>query len=141
MEDSDSTRQPAADTDRLGSRVRTLLIGNNARFLAVLASFLGRQPGIEVVGQAKNGWKGLNLACELEPQLVLSDFTMEDMTGAVIAKVLKGRHKPPRVIVLSRHESHIFAEISTKAGADAFILKQQLDRLPEVLRRLETSGR
>ncbi|HEX2667256.1 MAG TPA: response regulator transcription factor [Gammaproteobacteria bacterium] len=129
---------PASEpTERLGRRLRTLLVGNNARFLSSLAEFLGQQPYIEIVGQARDGWEALKLASKLEPQLVLSDFNMEDMTGAAVAKALKARHKPPRVVVLSWHESHVFAEISAKAGADGYLSKRQLDRIPEVLRHLD----
>lgn len=135
------TRPAHEPTERINRRLRTLLVGNNARFLSSLATFLGQQPNIEIVGQARNGWEALKLASELELQLVLSDFNMEDMTGAALAKALKARHKPPRVIVLSWHESHVFAEIAAKAGADGYLSKRQLDRIPEVLRHLEQYSR
>jgi DNA-binding NarL/FixJ family response regulator len=124
-------------TELLHPRQRALLAGNNPRFLKTLAAFIGQQPGIEVVGQARNGWEALKLAGELAPNLVLSDFNMEDMTGAALAKALKNLQRPPRVIVLSWHESHIFAEISAKAGADGFLPKRQLDRIPEILKHLD----
>jgi len=116
--------------------MRTLLVDDHPAYLAALAALLGRQPGIEIVGQANSGSEGLKLAAELKPGLVLVDFTMPDMNGADVTLALKGGPAPPRVVVVSNHDAQEYRDMAFKSGADGYALKSELDKeLMPLLRR------
>jgi DNA-binding NarL/FixJ family response regulator len=120
-----------------GGRFRTLIVGDNAHFIAAMSTCLSRFPRFEVIGHARSGWDALRLAAELLPRLVLVDFKMRDMTGAAVARALKARARPPRVIVMSHHDSKDYMDISLKAGADGYVLKADMERVPDLVRTIE----
>jgi len=79
--------------------------------------------GIEVVGEAPDGAKGVAMAGSLRPDVVLMDLRMPTADGfeatAQIVKDLPG----VRVVVLSAYESKESAEAVLAAGAFAFLPK------------------
>src|SRR5579863_1765171 len=58
--------------------MRAILVDDYPPFLAALAALLRSQSAIEVVGRAHSGTDGLKLVSELEPDLVLVDYSMPD---------------------------------------------------------------
>lgn len=135
MEQTDRTELDLMAT--AGGKLRTLIVGDNAHFIAAMSNCLTKFPRFEVIGHARSGWDALRLTAELLPRLVLVDFKMRDMTGAAVARALKARARPPRVIVMSHHNSKDFMEISLKAGADGYVLKAEMDRVPDLVRTID----
>ena len=82
--------------------MRVVLVDDNALFLNTLSEQLSRKPGIQVVGSANNGGDGLMLVAELNPDVVIVDLAMPDMSGLEVAQRLKSGLHPPRVVVLSQ---------------------------------------
>ena len=127
---------PLRETHSSSAKTQALLIGSDPRLLGSLRIILEQQADVKVAGQGRNGWDGLRLAGRLKPDLVLSEFEMEDMSGAAITKALKTAKKPPLVVLVSRQESPVYAQLSDKAGADGYVLKHQLERLLPLIQRL-----
>src|SRR5690242_407351 len=73
---------PMTEAAREGVAIRVLIVDDHDLFRAGMASLLGSQPGIEVVGQASAGRMGVRLVDELQPDLVLMDLHMWDLEGA-----------------------------------------------------------
>jgi DNA-binding NarL/FixJ family response regulator len=123
-------------------RIRTVLVDDNETFLDSLAALLGDREDIEVVGRAKTGIDGYQLAAQLRPDLVLVDFFMVGMNGLEATQLIKAQSHAPRVIVLSLYTDHAFAEAAKQSGADAFVQKQYLpENLWDALAELFPSPR
>ena len=127
---------PLREAHSPSTKTQALLIGGDPRLLGSLRSILEQQADIKVAGQGRNGWDGLRLAGRLKPDLVLSEFEMDDMSGAAVTKALKTAKKPPLVVLVSRQESPVYAQLSSQAGADGYVLKHQLERLLPLIQRL-----
>ncbi|HEY3644210.1 MAG TPA: response regulator [Gammaproteobacteria bacterium] len=125
----------------VAATLRTLIVGNNPRFCSVLSSYLTALDRFEIVGIARSGWDGLQMAEAKAPHLVLADFQIGDMTGAALAKALKAHTKPPIVVVMSRQASKDYVDITFKAGADGFLLKAEIDRIPILLQNIQARRR
>ena len=69
--------------EQLGDVVRVLIVDDHDLFRTGLATMLGAQEGIDVVGQASGGRSGVRLAHELKPDVVLMDLRMPDLGGVV----------------------------------------------------------
>ncbi|GAA1050670.1 ANTAR domain-containing response regulator [Arthrobacter russicus] len=81
-----------------------------------------RGEGYDVVGEADNGEKALDLARELEPDLVLMDVKMPVMDGISAAeKIVKERIAP--VVLLTAFSQKELVERARDAGAMAYVVK------------------
>ena len=104
-------------------RLRVLLADDHKVMREGLAALLNEQADMEVVGQAGNGREAVNLACELQPDVVIMDVAMPLMAGDEATRQIKLHMPKTRVIALSMFEEAGVAETIRKAGAETYLLK------------------
>ncbi|MGM7667233.1 ANTAR domain-containing response regulator [Microbacterium sp. A93] len=78
--------------------------------------------GYQVVGEADNGQKALDLATELEPDVVLMDVKMPIMDGITAAEHI-ARDKIAPVVLLTAFSQRELVERAREAGAMAYVVK------------------
>ena len=88
-----------------------------------LRSLLCRQPGIEVVGEAGDGWETVKLAQQTLASVVVMDISMPNMNGIEATRELVARMPGVKVIALSMHTDIRFVKTMLKAGAYGYVLK------------------
>jgi len=90
-----------------------------------LAMILNAQPGIEVVGQAKDGAEAVRLARELQPDVCLLDIGMPKMDGIEATRALAGPdvEAPIPVVIITTFDRDEYVFGALKAGARGFLLK------------------
>lgn len=103
-----------------------------------LKVLIDNQPDMEVVGQAENGHKAIQLAEQLSPDVILMDIAMPDLNGVEAARLILKANPEIRIIALSVHSDKNFVTEMLKAGASGYVLKSCL--FDEVLRAIETVG-
>jgi len=103
-------------------RLRILLVDDNRRFLEAVRRFLAHEP-FEIVGHALSGTAALDQVAKLHPDLVLIDYAMPHMDGLEATRRIKTRPNPPRVIMLTLHDSPAYAAEAKAVGADGFVVK------------------
>ena len=103
--------------------MRVLLVDANPTFLAAAARCLASDGTLALVGQASTGSEALRQAADLRPDLVLVDIGLRDMNGLEVARLIKGRPNPPRVVVLALNEGSAYTDAARMVGADGFIAK------------------
>ncbi len=117
--------------------MRAIVVDDYPPFLSALTVLLGHKTGVEVVGQADNAVDGLKLIEEMQPDLVLTDFSMPGMSGVEFTHRLKARAKPPKVIVMSFQTEAECRQQALAAGADGFLVKTEIHQeLMPLLRRI-----
>ena len=102
--------------------MRVLLADDHALFRAGIASLL-KAWGLDVVGQAADGKQALELARELEPDLVLMDVGMSPCNGLEATRAIKAELPDVKVLIVtvSEDEQDLFEAI--KSGAEGYLLK------------------
>jgi DNA-binding NarL/FixJ family response regulator len=102
--------------------VRILIADDHALFRDGLRSLLVAQ-GHDVIGEAKNGREAIELAKDLQPDLVLMDVSMPELDGISATRVLTAEMPGVKVVILtaSEEESKLFDAI--KSGAQGYLLK------------------
>lgn len=105
----------------MGTTVRVLIADDRSRSRQGLRALLGTHPGIEVVGEARDGLEALRLVEERHPHAVLMDAKMPIMNGLAAAHFIKERWPEVKIIVLTMYDSLQAAALD--AGADAFLIK------------------
>ena len=113
---------------------RILLVDDHPLTREALSSLL-EQHGFDVVGQASDGEEAIELARELNPELVLLDLTMPGMDGLTALPLLREAAPESEVVVLtaSGTEANLLGAI--RAGAAGYLLKSEApERIADFLR-------
>lgn len=100
-----------------------LLVDDQALIRSGFATILGTEPDIEVVGQASNGEEGVQLALELEPDVICMDVQMPVMDGIEATRKLTAAGCPSSVLILTTFDRDDFLFETLEAGASGFLLK------------------
>lgn len=105
------------------STVRVLLADDHTLVRAGLRKLLESMPEIDVVGEAGDGLALLELAEQLQPNLVLMDIAMPGLNGLeATARLVKSR-PGIRVMILSMHQNEEYVRRALRNGAVAYLLK------------------
>lgn len=103
-----------------------LLVDDHAIIRQGLRSLLEKQPDVEVVAEAENGRKALELVRELQPEIVIMDVSMPGMNGIEATRQICTELPKVKVIALSIHSNRRFVTNMLRAGAVGYILKECL---------------
>jgi DNA-binding NarL/FixJ family response regulator len=105
--------------------VRVLVADDQSIVRAGLATILGAQPDIEVVGQAADGREAVALARRLRPDVCLLDIRMPGLDGIEATRLLAGPGvaDPIAVVVITTFDTDEHVHGALKAGARGFLLK------------------
>lgn len=139
MDEQANDNQPPDHHAR--GKLKVLVADDSPEFLVAATEYLKTNPRLETVGMALSGEDAIRVADRVNPDLVLVDAKMAEMDGAETTALLKKLDPPPRVVVVSGHDDSEFQVRATKAGADAFLLKDEfLDRLDPVVEKIFFGG-
>ena len=105
------------------SRIRVLVVDDDALVRSGLRLILGGAAGIEVVGEAADGAEALTAAREHRPDVVLMDIRMPRVNGLEATEQLCAWAEPPKVIVLTTFHEDEYVVRALGAGASGFLLK------------------
>lgn len=126
--------------------VKVLIVDDEAVVRIGLKSMIDwKTNGFDLVGEAPNGEKALELIESQQPDIVLTDIKMPAMDGLELISYPFAPELRPQFIVLSSYDDFQFVKGALKAGAKDYLLKLEMtpDKLLEVLRAtsqsLETS--
>ena len=107
----------------MGSSV--LIVDDHARFRTTARRALERD-GWTVVGEAADGAAALDAARTLEPDVVLLDVGLPDMSGLEVARRLRAGSPRSAVVVISTHDSADYRDLAVANGARGFLAKAEL---------------
>jgi DNA-binding NarL/FixJ family response regulator len=82
---------------------------------------------IEVVGEAGDGNEAVELATQLKPRVVVMDFALPSMNGAVATRLIRKTLPEVEVLMLSMHEEPTYVRTCLDAGARGYLLKNAVD--------------
>ena len=103
--------------------IRVLVADDHPVVRAGIVALLQSADDIEVVGQASTGTEAVELALSLEPEIVLMDLRMPDLTGDEATAVILARRPGIRIVVLTTYESDENILTAIEAGASGYLLK------------------
>jgi DNA-binding NarL/FixJ family response regulator len=119
---------------------RVLLVDDHALVRAGIRSLLEKMPGVEVVGEARNGREALDLVKSASPNLVLMDIAMPDLGGLeALPRIIKN-FLGVKVIILSAHANEEYVIRALRSGASGYILKDAATAELELMIKAVTRG-
>ena len=105
--------------------IRVLIAEDQALLRTTLATLLGAEPGMSVVGLAEDGVRAVSLAAELRPDVVLMDIQMPGLNGVEATSRIcaDSTLADTRVLILTMFEIDDYVQGALRAGACGFLLK------------------
>ena len=103
--------------------IRVLIADDHTIMRAGLRSLLEKEDQIEVVAEAENGRKALQLAVAHKPDVVVMDVSMPDLNGIEATSQVLESLPEAKVIALSMHTDKRFVMGMLRAGASGYLLK------------------
>jgi DNA-binding NarL/FixJ family response regulator len=106
--------------------IRVLIADDQVPFATMLESILADEEEVEVVGRAANGREAVELAAELQPDVVLMDITMPVMDGLEATRRIRESDSAARVLVLTESDLRGDAVRAERAGAHGYVPKTRI---------------
>ena len=79
---------------------------------------------VEVIGIARDGNELVEMASELQPDVIVTDISMQTMNGLDAIRILKRRGNRAKIIILTMHQETALAAEAFHSGAVGFLTKQ-----------------
>jgi DNA-binding NarL/FixJ family response regulator len=96
----------------------------------------------QVIAQAENGHKAIELVKQEQPDIVLMDIGMPVMDGIQTTRFIKNDYPNSKVIMLTNRQTECDISASLNAGANAYCLKDiQIERLIQVMEMVHEGAR
>jgi CheY-like chemotaxis protein len=105
-----------------GFRPRVLLVEDDEPGRQLLEELL-EADGVAVVGDVGDGSQAVELAGQLEPDVVLMDIRMPGMSGLEAARILNTSLPFTQVIILTSYEGPLPERSAQDAGVYAYLVK------------------
>ena len=103
--------------------LRILIADDHEVFRRGVRDIIEEQPGWQVVAEAGNGRQAVEMARELQPDIVVLDISMPELNGLDAARQILQASPGCEILILTLHDSEQLAEEVLKAGVRAYILK------------------
>lgn len=107
----------------MNNPIRVVLADDHVFVRDGIKSLLENEANITVVGEATDGLEALKMVEIHQPDLLILDIRMPNMTGIEVVETLRNQNNQVKIVMLSMHESEEYVLKSIKAGADGYLLK------------------
>jgi two-component system NarL family response regulator len=118
-----------------GRPVRVLVADDHPLFAKTLEAVLAGDERVEVLGSAPDGKRAIELAEQLEPEVILMDLDMPVLNGFEATRMLRQRGSTARVLVLTASAESGDSDKAFQAGAWGYLTKDRIasELLPAIL--------
>ncbi|HEY1563156.1 MAG TPA: response regulator transcription factor [Gaiellaceae bacterium] len=106
--------------------LRVLIADDHRLFAEALEAILTADDRIEVVGQAGDGGKAVELARKLGPDVVLMDVSMPVLDGFEATREIRAAGEGVHVLMLTGSNSRADVDRSREAGASGYVTKDRI---------------
>src|SRR5690606_7628547 len=99
---------------------RILLVDDHQLIIDGLKGFIEDEPDYTVVGEANNGNEGIRLAEILEPDVILMDIEMPELSGIQACEEIKRMKPEIKVLIVSMHQEKELIKKLVEKGVDGY---------------------
>jgi DNA-binding NarL/FixJ family response regulator len=108
-------------------KIRVVLVDDHILVRRGFRRMLEDDPEIEIVGEAGDGNEAVQLVADLKPNVVVMDFALPSMNGAVATRLIHKGSPEVAVLMLSMHAEANYVRTCLDAGAQGYLLKNAVD--------------
>ncbi|MEH7384465.1 response regulator transcription factor [Bacillus sp. JJ1521] len=116
--------------------IKVLFVDDHEMVRIGVSSYLSAQPDIEVVGEADDGKKAVELALELRPDIILMDLVMKEMDGIEATRRIIESWPEAKIIIVTSFIDDEKVYPALEAGATSYMLKtSKASEIAEAVRK------
>jgi pilus assembly protein CpaE len=121
----------------MADKIKVLIVDDIAETRENIRKLLQFEPDIEVIGMARTGKEGVQLAKEFKPNVVIMDINMPDMDGIQATGLIVKDVPTAQIVIVSVQSDTDYLRRAMLAGARDFLPKPpSMDELSQTIRRL-----
>jgi DNA-binding NarL/FixJ family response regulator len=109
------------------SAISVLLVDDHSLVRRGFRRMLEDEADMKVVGEASDGHDAIKAAAEFKPNVIVMDFALPSMNGAVATRHILKANPQINVLMLSMHAEPNYVRTCLEAGARGYLLKNALD--------------
>ncbi len=113
-------------------KIKILIVDDHPFTREGIRTILEDEKTIQIIDEAKNGEEAIIIADEKSPDVIIMDITMPKVSGIDATQQILEKNPDIKIIALSIHSGHNFVKEMLDAGAQGYLLK---DEMPEELIR------
>ena len=98
------------------------------------------EPDLTVIGETGSGREAIVAVSEGNPDVLILDLVLGDLSGFEVCKIVKGQSPATKVIMFSIHWDGTYILISKKAGADGYVPKKVPNDLIKAVHEVSLGG-
>lgn len=103
--------------------IRVLIVDDHAIVREGQMALIDTEPGMEVVGEAQDGFEAIEMTDKLQPDVILMDLEMPRKGGIEAIGEIKAENPDARILVLTSYTEDEKVYSAIKAGAQGYLLK------------------
>ncbi len=111
----------------MSKKIKILLADDHAMVRKGFRMILGSQDDMEIIGGAGNGREAVEMAEQLQPDLIVMDVAMPELNGIEATRRISGASPRCRILALSMHKDSVYVREILRAGARGYLLKDSGD--------------
>lgn len=104
--------------------IRILLVDDHEIVRQGLCSLIETIPDIELAAEAENGHSAVKLALEMNPDVIIMDIGLPDISGIEATKRIVSENPEAKVLALSMHSSRQYMKGFFDAGGKGYVCKE-----------------
>ena len=103
--------------------IRVLFVDDHEMVRIGVSAYLSTQADIEVIAEADNGKKAVELALQLKPDIILMDLVMDEMDGIEATRQIKSAWPEAKILIVTSFIDDDKVYPALEAGATSYLLK------------------
>jgi two-component system response regulator NreC len=125
----------------MSGKIKVLLAEDHKTVRAGVKMIIDAEDDMTVIGEAGNGREAIELARELNPDVILMDISMPELNGLIATAKLKRISPDVKILALTRHTDQAYLQELLQAGVNGYLLKQSAaDELLRAIRVVMQGG-
>ena len=104
-------------------KIRILVVDDHPMVIEGMKAILQQISFVEVVGTANNSFQALELTDTLQPDLIITDINLPEVSGIELTTRIKKKYPSIKVIGMSTFNDRSYISQMIQSGADGFLVK------------------